>query len=1241
MVVCLMIMATGYAQHLTPSQQAPSSCSSQDTIARSIRSFSYGFNSDFDGWTLIDNDGDGHNWYHSTEASNHSTAAITSYEGSGHLMGESYCNSAGYLLPDDYLVSPQRYGIINGSTITFWCCAQDVNYVYEHFGVAISSSPSGNNDATTFTTIQEWTLSAKGLGGVTLGRDRNQTESGTWHQYTCNLSDYAGQQVWIAIRHFGCADQFIICLDDVSLNNVDTWCFEQGFVTDIGAMANGADASWTKGSQSTWGPNVNHDGGYMLADEFTISSQTNINEIVVYGYQTGSTTTSTFTGIYAQIFNGNPMNGGTAIWGDNTNNIITATSFTNCYRGSNGETEATTRPIMSITTSGLNIQLAAGTYYLVYSLTGSESSGPWGTPQCEPSIGNTGNGLQYSSDSWQALIDTGSGTSYGCSMTLNGTQESNNSYTITVAANPTNGGSVYIGSNYGTTQATFTNGETCTIHAAANSGYVFQQWMKNGTWVSNNPNYNFQVTENATYTAYFTEQGTSYYTIQTNVTPAGAGTVTGGGSLPAGSTTTLTATANNGYTFSHWQDGNIQNPRTITVTGNATYTAYFTQNVYTITTEVTPAGSGTVTGGGSYHYGDTPTLTAYPNEGYTFAHWNDGNTQNPRTITVTGNATYTATFNEVTTTYYTVSANVSPSGAGTVTGTGTFPEGTTITLHAIANNGYSFDHWNDGSTQNPRTVTVTGNITYTAYFNQLQYNITVNVSPANSGTVTGGGTYYYNQTCNLHASPNEGYVFQNWKKNGVVVSEDPDYSFHVTGNATYTAYFGEAGTTYYTVTADVVPEGAGTVTGTGTFPAETTTLLKAEPNPGYVFDRWNDGVTLNPRTVTVNENMNFTAYFMQNQYVIRVLANPEEGGTVSGGGTYHYGDTCTVHATPNAGFVFINWTEDGEQQSSSDDYTFIVTDNRTLVANFGGVNGCIIYVGIEPEGAGTVTGAGAYIQGDECTLNAYANPGYRFKNWTKNEEVVSTEHNYTFTVTESASYVAHFEIKPCTITASANPPEGGTVSGDGTYVYGLNCTLRATPNPGYIFTNWKTGDIIVSMEASYTFVVREDAEFTATFTPIQQYYTISAMAGANGSITPQGDVQVAPGNDQSFTMTPNTGCSISKVLVDGIDIGAVGSYTFTNVNRNHTISVSFSGMGVEEMQSSDVNIYPNPAMHKVYLEGDGIETVTLYDMLGNCLSHTNYNTSKELNVSGLPKGTYILKLTSRDGHIGYQKLVLN
>ena len=123
------------------------------------------------------------------------------------------------------------------------------------------------------------------------------------------------------------------------------------------------------------------------------------------------------------------------------------------------------------------------------------------------------------------------------------------------------------------------------------------------------------------------------------------GTVLGSGEYEFGTEVTITAIPNQGYRFVSWNDGNTDNPRTITVTEDATYIANFAQ-IYTITVLSANGSMGTVSGGGEYEVGTEITITAIPNEGYHFVTWNDGNTDNPRTITVTEDATYIASFEE-------------------------------------------------------------------------------------------------------------------------------------------------------------------------------------------------------------------------------------------------------------------------------------------------------------------------------------------------------------------------------------------------------------------------------------------------------------------------------------------------------------------------------------------------------------------------------------------------------------------
>lgn len=137
------------------------------------------------------------------------------------------------------------------------------------------------------------------------------------------------------------------------------------------------------------------------------------------------------------------------------------------------------------------------------------------------------------------------------------------------------------------------------------------------------------------------------YTIPTytlTVNAGTGGTVSGGGTYNVDSTQTITATPNAGYRFVSWNDGNTSASRTVTVTGNVTYTATFAPITYVISTAASPAGAGTVNGAGTYNSGDSATLTATAAVGYVFYQWSDGNTSSTRIVTVTGNATYTAQF---------------------------------------------------------------------------------------------------------------------------------------------------------------------------------------------------------------------------------------------------------------------------------------------------------------------------------------------------------------------------------------------------------------------------------------------------------------------------------------------------------------------------------------------------------------------------------------------------------------------
>ncbi len=363
---------------------------------------------------------------------------------------------------------------------------------------------------------------------------------------------------------------------------------------------------------------------------------------------------------------------------------------------------------------------------------------------------------------------------------------------------------------------------------------------------------------------------------------------------------------------------------------------------------------------------------------------------------------------------------------------------------------------------------------------QQNYTITVSASPTNGGTVTGGGTYAGGTSCTVTATANTGYNFTNWTENGNVVSTQANYTFSVTGNRNLVANFTQPQS--YTINVSANPTAGGTVTGGGTYQEGQSCTVTATANNGYTFSNWteNGNVVSNRPTYIfdVTGNRNLVANFTQQTYTISVSANPTNGGTVSGGGAFHYGDNCSVIATPATGYTFVRWTENGNPVSTNATYTFSVTGNRTLVAQFQ-AQSYNINVAANPTDAGTVTGGGTYTYGQNCTLNATPASGYTFINWTKNGAQVSTNATYTFSVTESATYVANFEGVIIDIKVSINPEESADITGEGAYHIGEQVTLTAEPYENYRFLNWTEDGTVVCETPTYTFTASVSRTLTA------------------------------------------------------------------------------------------------------------------------------------------------------------------
>ena len=165
-----------------------------------------------EGWTTIDADGDGYCWELASKPLSYTNASLT---GNGVWGSYDYAISGSYsevtqqgLTPDNYLVSPK---VMLGGILFFYASAQEGMYPNEHFGVAISTK--SNTNPNHFVTIAEWTLTADGTATMS-SRKKGQ---GAWNLYEVDLSAYAGKEGYVAIRHFGCSDQFALNIDEICL----------------------------------------------------------------------------------------------------------------------------------------------------------------------------------------------------------------------------------------------------------------------------------------------------------------------------------------------------------------------------------------------------------------------------------------------------------------------------------------------------------------------------------------------------------------------------------------------------------------------------------------------------------------------------------------------------------------------------------------------------------------------------------------------------------------------------------------------------------------------------------------------------------------------------------------------------------------------------------------------------------------------------------------------------------------
>jgi hypothetical protein len=794
--------------------------------------------------------------------------------------------------------------------------------------------------------------------------------------------------------------------------------------------------------------------------------------------------------------------------------------------------------------------------------------------------------------------------------------------------------------NYAAT-LTFAAGD---LDAGASTGNFIVGKYDAGTWTAPTVGTLTSTSSQATGMTAFSEFAVGELKSYSITASAGAN-----GSISPSGTTLVSHNGSQGYTITpstgyHVADvlvdgasvGAVTSYSFTNVTANHTISATFAIDTFTITASagangsVTPAGATTV----NYNAGQSYTIT--PATGYHVVDvLVDGGSVGAVTSysfsNVTANHTISATF---AINVYTITASSGANGSVTPSGVTNVNYGGSQAYTITPSTGYHVaDVLVDGSSVGAVTsysfTNVTANHTISATFAIDDFTITASagangsISPSGVTGVSFGGNQSYTIT------PATGYHVADVLVDGSSVGAVTSYTFtSVAANHTISASFA---INTYTVTASSGANGSVTPAGVTTVNYNGGQAYAITPNTGYhVLDVLVDGSSVGAVTSysfsSVTANHTISATFAIDVFTITSSAGANGSISPLGATSVNYAGSQGYTITPATGYHVADVLVDGSSVGAVTSYSFTnVTANHTISATFAidtftitassGANGSVT-----PAGATTVNYGGS--QGYTITPAT----GYHVVDVLVDGGSVGAVTSYSFTnVTANHTISATFAIDTFTITASSGANGSVTPAGVTTVNYDGGQGYTITPATGYHVADVLVDGSSVGAVTSYSFTnVTANHTISATFAI--DTFTITASSGANGSVTPAGATTVNYNGGQAYTITPNTGYHVLDVLVDGSSVGAVTSYTFSNVTANHTISATFALNTYTITASSGANgsvtpsgvttvnhggsqgytITPNTGYHvaDVLVDGSSVGAVTGYTFTNVTANHT-------------------------------------
>jgi hypothetical protein len=241
------------------------------------------------------------------------------------------------------------------------------------------------------------------------------------------------------------------------------------------------------------------------------------------------------------------------------------------------------------------------------------------------------------------------------------------------------------------------------------------------------------------------------------------------------------------------------------------------------------------------------------------------------------------------------------------------------------------------------------------------------------------------------------------------------------------------------------------------------------------------------------------------QYSIGIAISEYSNGTgsvIDINGSYEWGETIALTATPNEHSGFMGWIGSGIDQPSNQNTTLTVNGDQTVYAEFFAIP---YELNLETSGEGTVSGSGVFTFGENVTISAFPSEGHSFVRWEKDSVEISTSPETSVTIEGKTDLVAIFSRNQYQVNIGAS--EGGSyeiLAADGsnpsTYSHGFEYTLRALPDIHYGFNSWSSSSAGLSMIgnkvfAQTTFVPTSDVNFTAFFDELSYQLNIESTQG--------------------------------------------------------------------------------------------------------------------------------------------------